>query len=320
MIIHTGLRTDIPAFYSDWFFNRIKEGYVLVRNPYNPGSVTRYELSPDIVDIIVFCTKNPEPMLSRMNELSSYGQYWFVTITPYGKDIEPNVPDKDRVMDNFKKLSDIIGADSICWRYDPIFLNDKYTLKQHITDFEYMAANLSGYTNTCVISFIDLYKKVKNNFREAKEVLLSERILLGKKLIEIAQSFGINIRTCAEGDILAPYGADCRGCMTTDVFEKAINTKLNIPNHRYSRNECRCYLGSDIGAYNTCGHLCRYCYANVKPDIVKKNMALYDPASPVLCGNIKESDNIHQAKQESWIKTVKNEIKGQLKLEFTEMI
>lgn len=120
MIIQTGMRTDIPAFYSEWFVNRIKEGYVLVRNPYNESQVTRYSLSPDFVDLIAFCTKNPAPMLSSMDVLKDYGQYWFVTITPYGRDIEPNVPDKPVVMENFKRLSDIVGVDSIGWRYDPM--------------------------------------------------------------------------------------------------------------------------------------------------------------------------------------------------------
>ena len=126
MIIQTGMRTDIPAFYSKWFLNRIKEGYVLVRNPYNERQVTRYCLAPDVVDLIAFCTKNPAPMLPYMNVLKPYGQYWFVTITPYGRDIEPNVPDKEKVMDDFKKLSDIVGVDSMGWRYDPMIQELKH--------------------------------------------------------------------------------------------------------------------------------------------------------------------------------------------------
>ena len=126
MIIQTGMRTDIPAFYSKWFLNRIKEGYVLVRNPYNESQVTRYRLASDVVDLIAFCTKNPAPMLPYMNVLKSYGQYWFVTITPYGRDIEPNVPDKEKVMDDLKKLSDIVGVDSMGWRYDPMIQELKY--------------------------------------------------------------------------------------------------------------------------------------------------------------------------------------------------
>ena len=128
MIINTGMRTDIPAFYHEWLINRIKEGFVLVRNPYNPSQVTRYSLSPEVVDLIAFCTKNLAPMLPHMDTLKPYGQYWFVTITPYGKDIEPNVPDKQKVMEDFKKLSDIVSIDSVGWRYDPIFVDDKHTL------------------------------------------------------------------------------------------------------------------------------------------------------------------------------------------------
>ena len=124
MIINTGMRTDIPAFYHEWLINRIKEGFVLVRNPYNPSQVTRYSLSPEVVDLIAFCTKNPAPMLPHMDVLKPYGQYWFVTITPYGKDIEPNVPDKQKVMEDFKKLSDAVSVDSVGWRYDPIFVDD----------------------------------------------------------------------------------------------------------------------------------------------------------------------------------------------------
>ena len=161
MIIQTGMRTDIPAFYHKWLLNRIKEGYVLVRNPYNPCSVTRYCLDPDVVDLIAFCTKNPEPMLAHMDALRPYGQYWFVTITPYGKEIEPNVPDKEKVMESFKKLSEMVGIDSIGWRYDPILVNEAYPAERHIACFEKMAGTLSGYTETCVISFIDIYKKVE---------------------------------------------------------------------------------------------------------------------------------------------------------------
>ena len=146
MIINTGMRTDIPAFYHEWLINRIKEGFVLVRNPYNPSQVTRYSLSPEVVDLIAFCTKNPAPMLPHMDVLKPYGQYWFVTITPYGKDIEPNVPDKQKVMEDFKRLSDTISVDNVGWRYDPIFVDDKHDLDWHINQFEQMTwKDILGY-------------------------------------------------------------------------------------------------------------------------------------------------------------------------------
>ena len=162
MIINTGMRTDIPAFYSEWFMNRIRAGFVLVRNPYHPDQITRYELNPDVVDCLAFCTKNPAPMLKHLDELKAYHQYWFVTITPYGRDVEPNVPPKEKVMQDFIMLSETIGISSVGWRYDPIFIDSTYTLDRHISDFEQMCRTLSGYTHVCVISFIDLYEKASS--------------------------------------------------------------------------------------------------------------------------------------------------------------
>ncbi len=303
MIIQTGMRTDIPAFYSKWFLNRIKEGYVLVRNPYNERQVTKYRLAPDVVDLIAFCTKNPAPMLPYMNVLKPYGQYWFVTITPYGRDIEPNVPDKERVMDDFKKLSDIVGVDSMGWRYDPILVDDKHSVEWHITEFEKMTENLCGYTKSCVISFIDIYKKVERNFRGVREVSKKDRITLGKEFIKIAEKFGMTIRPCAEGDELTLYGADCSGCMTVNTFETALHVHLNVPKRKTNQRngQCACLLGVDIGAYDTCGHLCKYCYANSNTELVKANMKKHNPMSPFLLGESMPGDVIHEAKQESWI-------------------
>ena len=303
MIIQTGMRTDIPAFYSEWFINRIKAGFVLVRNPYNPIQVTRYSLSPDVVDLISFCTKNPSPMLDKMDYLVPYGQYWFVTITPYGKDIEPNVPDKQKVMEDFKRLSDRVGVDSIGWRYDPILVDSQHSVQWHIGKFEEMAKKLSGYTKTCVISFIDIYKKVEKNFPQARAVSHQDKMTIGKAFIEIAGNYGMTIRPCAEGTSLAPYGADCSGCMTVKTYETALHSNLAVPKRgKNQRNgECACLLGTDIGAYDTCGHLCRYCYANTDPDLVKENMRKHDPKSPFLLGNLNPEDVIHEADQSSWI-------------------
>ena len=302
MIIQTGMRTDIPAFYAEWFRNRLREGYVLVRNPYDPASVTRYRLSPAVVDVIGFCTKNPAPMLPYLSELASYGQYWFVTVTPYGRDIEPHVPDKERVMKDFRKLSRAVGIDSVGWRYDPILLTETYTLERHIRDFESMAAALAGATKTCVISFIDLYQKVRRNFPEARAVSAADRMALGKAFAEIGGRYGMTVKACGEGRELAPCGVDCGGCMTAEVWEAAAHGRLRIPRRKNQRDGlCSCVLGSDIGAYDTCGHLCRYCYANADPRRVRQNMLAHDPASPFLLGGAMPGDRIHEAKQESWL-------------------
>ena len=300
MIINTGQRTDIPAFYSEWFANRLKAGFVMVRNPYNPQSVTRYRLSPDVVDVIGFCTKNPAPMFPYMDLLKPYGQFWYVTITPYGREIEPHVPGKLEVLDCFRRLSDIVGADSIGWRYDPVFISSTYPVERHIKAFDFIAKALSGYTHTAVISFIDLYEKTRNNFPEAREVSSKDRLTLGKAFIEIGKTYGMTIRPCAEGNDLEPFGADCSGCMTVQMYEQAIHCHLNVPSKTPARMQCACYLGGDIGAYNTCGHLCRYCYANYNSDTVQRNMAKHDPASPLLIGHLSPDDQVHEAMQESW--------------------
>ena len=301
MIINTGQRTDIPAFYSEWFANRLREGYVLVRNPYNPQRVARYRLTPDVVDLIGFCTKNPEPMLKYMNLLEPFGQFWYVTITPYGRDIEPHVPKKVTVLENFKALSDIIGPDRIGWRYDPIIITPDWPVERHIKAFDYMARELSGYTHTAVISFIDLYEKTKRNYPAVSTVDREDRITLGCAMVESARQCGMTTRPCAEGNELAAYGADCSGCMTIPMYEKALGQRLKVPNYSPARKEYACYLGGDNGAYNTCGHLCRYCYANYDAAAVKWNMERHDPKSPMLVGKVGLDDQIYDAKQESWI-------------------
>ena len=301
MIINTGQRTDIPAFYADWFAGRLKEGFVCVRNPYNPNQVSRYRLDPSVVDVIGFCTKNPAPMFPYMELLKEYGQYWFVTLTSYGRDIEPNVPDKHRLIEDFKTLSDIVGVDSMGWRYDPIFLSDRYTTDYHLSAFRQIAEELARYTKTVVISFIDLYPKVKRNFPEAKAVSHDDRILLGKEMIRIATACGMTVKPCAEGDELAAYGADCSGCMKISDYEKAIGERLFPPKKKGARAECACYLSCDIGAYNTCKHLCRYCYANAEPEIVMAQSRKHDPTSPFLIGNYMDGDDIHDVPQTSWI-------------------
>lgn len=300
-IVNTGQRTDIPAFYADWFANRLNEGFVCVRNPYYPHQVSRYRLDPKVVDVIGFCTKNPAPMFPYMELLKDYGQYWFVTITPYGKDIEPNVPDKHKLLEDFKTLSDTVGINSVGWRYDPIFITDKYTVKYHLRAFEQMASALEGYTKTVVISFIDLYPKVKRNFPNAKEVDPEERITLGKEFIKIAAKHRMTVKPCAEGDELAAYGADCSGCMKIGDYENAIGKRLNAPKKKGARAQCACYLSCDIGTYNTCRHLCKYCYANAEPSVVLAQSSQHDPHSPFLIGNYREGDVVHDVPQKSWI-------------------
>ena len=199
MILNTGLRTDIPGFFSEWFYNRIDEGFVYVRNPYAKNQIYSYKLDPELIDCMIFCTKNPKPMLENLEKIDKFNQYWHITITPYEKEIEPNVPPVDDVLESFKYLSKRLGKENVTLRYDPIFINEKYSLEKHIESFEYMLNSLSGYTTEAIISFIDLYEKTKRNFPQAREVTKDERLKLGKEFAQIGKKNNITIKTCVEG-------------------------------------------------------------------------------------------------------------------------
>ena len=300
MIIDTGNRTDIPAFYSKWFMNRIKEGFVMVRNPYSPEQVTRYRLDPEVVDAIIFTSKNPEPMVKHLSELDRFRTFWYVTITPYGKSIEPGVPDTRKVIDAFRKISEHVGSHAMSWRYDPIFISDTYSVDYHIDAFERMASELEGYTEQVVISFIDLFEKTKKNFPEVREVVREERLALGKAFAETGRRHNMTVRSCLEGVELAQFGVDVSDCMSQAVIEHAIGEKLIVPKSRHIL-DCECVMGNDIGAYNSCAHFCRYCYANYDKEAVRANMKKHDPDSPFLIGNSMPFDRVNTADQKSYI-------------------
>lgn len=301
MILNTGNRTDIPAFFSDWFFNRIQEGYVCVRNPYFPNQVTKYHLDPHVIDIICFCTKNPKPMLSRLDLIKDYKQFWFVTITPYNQSIEPHVPNKNEIIRSFIELSKKVGNHCIGWRYDPIFLNDYYTIDYHLHIFEKMCQKLSSYTHQCVISFIDLYQKTKKNFKEVQEVSEEDQIYLCQKFVEIGKRYHIEIYTCHENEALKTTGVHTSGCMNQQIIEKAIGCSLKLPKINEARQGCRCLLNNDIGVYNTCLHGCLYCYANYDRSTVLNNYKRHNKKSPFLIGDFQKDDIIKEAKQVSYL-------------------
>lgn len=304
MILNTGSRTDIPAYYCEWLYNRIQSGYVLVRNPYFPTQVTKYLLNPEVIDIMVFCTKNPKPMLdaeSRFKELiSTFDTFWFVTITPYGPDVEPFVPPKEQVIESFQMLSVLVGTQRISWRYDPVFISKKYSVEEHIKQFHSMAEALAGFTAQCVVSFIDLYEKTRRNFRGVRSVTSGEQEQLVAAFSAIAEETGLQIHLCCENENLTRRNVDAAGCMSKAVLEQALGCKLEIPRKSAARKECDCLLGADIGAYNTCGHGCLYCYANYDMATVTANRKNHDPASPFLTGGERADDIVKEAVQKSW--------------------
>ena len=306
MILSASRRTDIPNYYSDWFYNRIKEGFLYVRNPMNIHQISRIDLSPKAIDCIVFWTKNPEPMMDRLEELSAYKYYFQFTLTGYGKDIECNIPHKkDRMIPIFKRLSDKIGSRKIIWRYDPIIFSNTYSLEYHLKAFEQISAALKGYTNQCVISFVDIYAKNKNNMKMigAYDIDRIELREFAGKISEIAGDNGMSVFSCAENADLEQYGIKHNCCIDKRLIENIIGYEINAHKDKNQRSECGCMESIDIGAYNTCKNGCRYCYANYSAESVSKNCNKYDPASPILCGTISKEDKVSERK----VKSLKNE-------------
>ncbi|MEI3016411.1 MAG: DUF1848 domain-containing protein [Oscillospiraceae bacterium] len=228
MIISASRRTDIPAFYSEWFFNRIKDGYVLVRNPMNIHQVSRIKLTPDVVDCIVFWTKNPRPMLSRLDELKDFKFYFQFTLNSYSTDVEPNVPSKGReVIDTFIELSERIGPERIIWRYDPIIITEKYSIEYHATYFEKLAETLNGKFHRCVISFVDEYKKNAKNFRNngLRELDMNQMVKIAQRFSEIAERYNFKIYSCAEQIDLSNYGIEHNSCIDKELIEHSCRRK-----------------------------------------------------------------------------------------------
>lgn len=303
MIISVSRRTDIPNYYSEWFLNRTKEGFVLVRNPVNFRQISRIRLAPDVVDGIVFWTKNPAPIISRLPELDEYMYYFQFTLTPYGKDIEPNIPEKSRVLAVFKRLSEMIGPDRVIWRYDPILINEKYTVAYHLDAFGRMAEELRNYTRKVTISFVDEnYRGVKLSLRKLalSPFSVETQVDLASRLAEIARSCGLAIDACAEKIDLQRFGIEHARCIDDRLFEKLLGCRLSVDRDKNQRPECRCATSIDIGMYNTCFNGCLYCYANYNPKIVARNFAEHNPLSPLLIGEIGSDDRITEREVRSY--------------------
>lgn len=302
MILSVSRRTDIPSYYSEWFLNRIKGGFVYVRNPMNPHQVSRVDLSPEVVDCIVFWTKNPKPMIGRLEELAGYDYYFQFTLTGYGKDVERNLPDKREVLiPVFQELSAKIGKERVIWRYDPVIFTRRYTPEYHLKAFGQIAASLQGYTEKCVISFVDLYAKIKRGMATLGAFELEEEKLMGfaKEISKIARENGMAAGSCAESMDLAQCGIEHNSCIDKALIEKITGCRLKAGKDRNQRPECGCVESVEIGTYNTCKNGCIYCYANDNEENIAKSCSVYDPESPILCGLLNEKDRITERKVNS---------------------
>lgn len=291
MILFVSGRTDIVAFYTNWFMKRYDEGFVDVRNPFNPRLVSRILF--DDVDAIFFCTKNPIPIVDKIKDINK-PILFHVTLTSYKEDIEVNVRNKSEVIEAIKKISKIIGNENIYVRYDPIFLSDKYTIEYHVKAFDKICDLLDGYVKHIVVSFIDDYKNVRKNMNILKYRELTEEDYkcIGQNFSKSANEHGMTVQTCFEERNLVEYGFIKQDCLSKELASKLTGkTKFNKWKAR-KEGKCECVEMVDIGVYNSCKHFCKYCYANYNEKIVNENYLFHDDNSSLLIGNIKEDDII----------------------------
>ncbi len=297
MILSVSRRTDIPAFYSNWFFNRIKEGYVLTQNPMNTNQISKVKITPDVIDCIVFWTKNPKNMLDKFHLLKDYNYYFQFTLNSYDEDIESGLPSKnENIINTFKELSKQIGKEKVIWRYDPIFLNDKYDIEYHIKYFEKLASILNKYTNRCVFSYLDEYRKIKGNMKKYNLRTLDdiEKKLIAKEFSKIALEQNLKLETCAEKMELDEFEIEHSSCIDGKLIEDIFNIKLKIKKDKNQRDECGCVESIDIGMYNTCKHGCKYCYANFSDKTVMKNTLSHNEKSELMMGKIGDDVKIKE--------------------------
>jgi len=282
MILSASRRTDIPAFYSDWFFNRIRAGYLQVVNPYNKNQIRTIELLPDKVECIVFWTKDPANFLSRLNLLKEYNYYFLFTVNSYPAQIEQNLRSAQEIISTFRQLSDLIGPQRVIWRYDPIIFCQGLDEDFHLRNFDYLAAELADHTEKCIISFIDYYQKTSRKMRKLlpEEISKFRKINLLGKLKEIASRSGIKIELCSEVADYAEIGIEKASCIDLNLINQLTGKKLKLPKDPNQRKSCNCVVSVDIGAYNTCKHNCLYCYACNSSTKIQSDY--HNPDSPFL--------------------------------------
>ncbi|MBQ7849074.1 MAG: DUF1848 domain-containing protein [Clostridia bacterium] len=300
MILSVSRRTDIPACYMPWFMNRLQAGFVMSRNPMNPGQVSRIALSPENVEAIVFWTKNPLPLLPYLPAISRMGYRCGVqyTITGYDRDVEPNLPGLSQRLAAFRELADMLGAERLRWRYDPILLSDRYTEAWHAEQFARLADGLAGCADTCVISFLDVYAKNRRTLKSAGLHTLNEDQMraVGALLAAEADKRGVRLQTCAERIDLSEIGVQPGACLDSAWVSGIAGFPIRSVKDSGQRAECGCVPSVDVGQYNTCTNGCLYCYANFSPDSVWANASQHQTDSPLLTGRLAATDRLSERK------------------------
>ena len=301
MIISASRRTDLPAFYSEWFMNRVRAGFVDVRNPFNRKQVSRISLQPKAVDCVVFWTKNAAPLLPYLSELEQYFPFYFqFTLNAYGRDIEPNLPERTELLHTFRTLACLLGKHRVVWRYDPIFLNERYMIKFHLENFKRLLEELHDATDCCVFSFLDFYRKTERNMRMLCPLLLDTGIMeeIAGSLALLAKDSGVKLQTCSEEINLEKFGIIRGACIEKERLETVIGGELKVSKDKTQRDVCHCVKSVDIGQYDTCCHLCRYCYANANAGTARLNYQEHDAASSLLSGHLCGDEKVTWRKTE----------------------
>lgn len=294
MIISASRRTDIPAYYSEWFMNRIRAGYCCVQNPMNANQISRVSLLPSDVDVIVFWTKNARPLMPHLDELDAqeYRYYFQHTLTGYPRSLEPRTPPQAEVVSTFRDLSTRLGRDRVIWRYDPIVVSSATPIEYHREHFRGLARELGPYTFRVVISIVDDYRAARSRLVRLRErgievapgdITDDLRAMLGD-MADVARAEGMEIVTCAEDLDLAEFGISSGKCVDGDLIHRVFGITVSARKDKNQRPACGCVESRDIGAYDTCPNGCGYCYANRSGRVTSDRVREHDPMSPSLVG------------------------------------
>ena len=296
MILSIDFRTDIPAFYSEWLINRFNEGFVMFRNPASPNMVHKIILDNKHIEGIMWCSKDYLPILHDLKNITDkFPSIFHYTITGYGKDIEPGVPNLEQSIYTFKELSQRYGKEKVIWRFDPIFYCKDFGEEQTLERFENICKELHNYTDRVVVNFVSPYEKVKRHLPEmvTMQPLMKKILLLN--MYGICQKYNFKLQTCGNGlQFKNLQGIEVTGCLD----EHALKLIGIYPKSKNKATDwgCLCYPNTSIGEYNTCLHKCKYCYASADFDKCDENFKMHDPKSPLLIGHLKPTDTIIEMK------------------------
>ena len=296
MIISASRRTDIPACYPEWFMGRIREGFFHTTNPFNPKQVSSHSLLPTDVDMIVFWTKNPKPLVPHLPELDhrGYRYYFQYTLNDYPSWLEPSLPAVDERIEVFVRLSNMLGHERVIWRYDPIILSTETPVDYHIERIGSIAEHIGGYSERLTISFLDFYSKIKGRIQKLerdRQIKLwdiadghhgDELDQLCCAISEIAVQNGLEVVTCCEKVDLGRYGIRHGSCIDARLIKRLTGADKNFIKDLGQRSDCLCAISVDMGAYNTCRNRCTYCYANLGEKAVARNVSRHLASSPSL--------------------------------------